>query len=107
MPLTPCVTPGQAAGPISQRGQDWIRFSEKVLNHIEEYTVPQYGDKGDDHITECSVPICLDHAKKYVSRYGRQSREGQQTLDFLKMAHWTQCAFTHYLEGTDGSDHTK
>lgn len=39
---------------LSERGKDWLAFSAKVLAHIEEYTVPQYGDKGEDLATTCN-----------------------------------------------------
>ena len=34
--------------PLSKRGQAWAIFSDMVAEHIENYTVPQYGDDGDD-----------------------------------------------------------
>ena len=84
---------------MSQRGQDWIKFSEEVLAHIENYTVPQYSDKGEDQIADWSVEECLKAVSKRIARYGRNSREGQQFLDFLKMAHETEIAYTKLKEG--------
>ncbi len=81
---------------LSQRGVDWLEFSKVVLDHIEKYTVPQYGDKGEDLITGYSANDCIEHIKKYGKRYGQQSREGQQELDFLKIAHFAQCAWEKY-----------
>ena len=37
---------------MSIRGKDWDLFSINVRSHIESYTVPQYGDKGDDLASE-------------------------------------------------------
>lgn len=84
--------------PLSRRGKDWLEFSDVVLKHIEEYTVPQYGDKGDDLITNYTAADCIEHVKKYAKRYGQQSREGQQKLDFMKIAHFAQCAWEKYEE---------
>lgn len=87
----------------SKRAEDWIKFSNEVLHHIENYTVPQYGDKGEDQITEWSVEECLLAIKKRQARYGKNVREGQQVLDFLKMAHETQIACDKYKEEINGS----
>ena len=81
----------------AQRSLDWIKFASKVLAHIEEYAVPQYGDKGKDQITDWTVEECLKAVSKRVARYGRQSREGQQELDFLKMVHEVQIAWDKYI----------
>lgn len=90
---------GELSAIISKRGLCWIDFSFKVLIHIEEYTIPQYGDKGDDQITEWSAEDCLKAVKKRIARHGRNSREGQQMMDFLKMAHEVQIASEKYEEG--------
>lgn len=81
---------------LSQRGKDWIEFSAQVLAHIESYTVPQYGDKGEDEVTNWTVEDCLKAVSKYRSRHGKNSREGQDELDMLKMAHFIQIAFEKY-----------
>lgn len=87
-----------AESPLSKRAEDWIKFSDEVLHHIENYTVPQYGDKGEDQITEWSIEECLLAIKKRQARYGKNVREGQQVLDFLKMAHEVQIACEKYKE---------
>lgn len=81
---------------LSQRGKDWIEFSAQVLAHIEGYTVPQYGDKGEDEVSNWTVEDCLKAVSKYRSRHGKNSREGQDELDMLKMAHFIQIAFEKY-----------
>ena len=82
---------------ISERGIDWMMFAMKVMDHIENYTVPQYGDKGNDLCSEQNCDECVNQAKKYMSRYGRNSREGQQELDFLKAANYIQMAYEKYI----------
>jgi hypothetical protein len=74
----------------TERGLDWENFSTKVLNHIEIYTVPQYGDKGSDQCTEFTIQDFQTQIKKYANRMGRNSRPGQDKLDLLKMAHYCQ-----------------
>lgn len=82
---------------IPDRVIDWMLFSEKVKDHLLYYTVPQYGDKGEDCITNYSIEECIGHIEKYAKRYGSQSREGQQELDFMKIAHYAQCAYEKYI----------
>lgn len=74
----------------SKRAFDWRDFSYKVEAHIEDYTVPQYGDKGSDQCTEFTVQDFQTQIKKYANRMGRNSRPGQDKLDLLKMAHYCQ-----------------
>jgi NTP pyrophosphatase (non-canonical NTP hydrolase) len=82
----------------SQRGLDWIAFSSQVLAHIENYTIHQYGDKGEDQVTEWSAKECVEQAKKYLNRFGKNQREGQEQLDFLKAAHYCQLAADKFKE---------
>ena len=81
---------------MSRREQQWLDFSNRVAEHLREYTVPQYGDEGEDEITNYSVEDCINQISKYTKRYGSQSRSGQQELDFVKIAHYVQCAWEKY-----------
>lgn len=72
---------------ISNRGKQWIAFSEIVLQHIENYTVPQYGDAPGDQIEDWTAQECIRAIGKRCARHGKNSREGQEKLDILKMAH--------------------
>lgn len=83
---------------FSQRGLDWIAFSSQVLAHIEKYTVPQYGDKGEDQVTEWSAKERVEQAKKYLNRFSKNQREGQEQLDFMKAAHYCQLAADKFKE---------
>lgn len=84
------------AVPLSMRGQDWVAFSNKVLAHIENYTVPQYGDKGEDQASDWDAAMLMEQAKKYGNRFGRNQRAGQEMLDFMKSAHYVQMAATSF-----------
>ena len=70
------------------RSKEWWNFSKLVIDHIESYTVPQYGDKGEDQCTEFTEADFITQLKKYLNRYGRNSRPGQQELDLIKIAHY-------------------
>lgn len=84
--------------PKSKRGASWSAFAQRVLEHIEEYTVPQYGDAGQDQVTNYSTEERVKQCQKYLDRFGRNAREGQQELDFIKIAHYTQLSLEKYEE---------
>lgn len=77
---------------MSQRGEDWKEFAGQVHDHIEKYTVPQYGDKGEDQASEYGSAEHVLQAKRYLARYGKNSRPGQEVLDLIKTAHYCQMA---------------
>jgi hypothetical protein len=79
---------------LSQRGREWIEFSNEVLNHVEEYTVPQYGDKGSDNVTDYDAKDCVLQIRKYATRFGSNQRIDQESLDLLKIAHYSCLAHT-------------
>lgn len=79
---------------LSLRAKDWRHFSRLVLNHIEIYTIPQYGDKGADIASDYTVDDCFMQMKRYILRHGKNSREGQDRLDLLKIAHYAEMAYT-------------
>lgn len=80
------------------RGYEWLQFAAKVLTHIETYTIPQYGDKDLDQISEFTTQDFLTQIKKYCNRHGKNSRPNQDLLDLLKLAHYTQMLFTKLEE---------
>lgn len=84
------VIQNRAYDGVSQRGSDWIAFAAEVLTHIEEYTVPQYGDAGEDNASDYTATDMLGQIKKYSARHGRNARAGQDRLDAMKMAHYAQ-----------------
>jgi hypothetical protein len=75
---------------MSKRGDDWIKFSMRVLRHIEDYTIPQYGDKGSDNLDKYTPDDCIKQVEKYLSRRGKNQRDGNDEMDILKAAHYLQ-----------------
>ena len=73
---------------LSNRGKQWSLFSQKVLEHIESYTVPQYGDKPDDQAESWTSADCAKAIDRYALRHGKNSRDKQDKLDFKKVAHY-------------------
>lgn len=82
----------------SKRGEEWNLWSYLVFEHIEKYTVPQYGDKGDDQCTHYEVRDFMKQIQKYANRQGKNSRPGQDQLDLLKIAHYAQMTWTKLEE---------
>lgn len=73
----------------TKSGKEWLRFSESVLRHIEDYAVPQYGDKGTDMAHEYDIQTLQNQIKKYVGRFDTNARgEQEQMRDVLKIAHY-------------------
>lgn len=98
--VTPTVREGQAL-PRSARGREWLLFSDLVLDHIETYTVRQYGDKPNDQLEKMwTVEDCIKAIAKYVGRYGAAQRgQAEEDRDLLKIAHYACVAFTKRVEG--------
>lgn len=69
----------------------WSKFSSRVLKHIAEYVIPQYGDENDP-AEEYSAEDCIKQAQKYLARFGRSSRPGEEIRDLCKAAHYIQKA---------------
>lgn len=76
----------------AQRTKDWNEFAAKVADHIENYTVPQYGDAPNDNVESWSSQDCIAQIQKYAARFGTNQRAGQEELDLMKIAHYAQLA---------------
>ena len=69
------------------RTKEWRAFAALVEKHVDEYTVPQYGDAPDDQIEAWECAAVVLSIGKRASRHGKNSREKQDALDLLKIAH--------------------
>ena len=89
-------------GPyMSLKGDDWIEFAKAVKSHIEDYVIPQYGDKGVDPYNNNTIGDFMKQIEKYAKRNGTgtQARPGEELRDFIKIAHCAQMAFTKLSVG--------
>ncbi len=77
----------------SKRAKEWCQFSDEVFDHIENYTVKQYGDVDNDLASDYTAEQCVQQIKKYVTRFGNNQRFGQEQLDMVKIAHYAQMAY--------------
>jgi hypothetical protein len=77
------------------RSKEWAEFAVRVLQHIEEYTVPQYGDAPDDQASKFSEHDIAVNLQRYVNRLesNRRGFEDAQR-DLLKIAHY--CAMLYF-----------
>lgn len=82
-------------GKESSRATQWMTFADEVTNHIETYTVPQYGDWPDDNLTTMSDEAIVENIKRYLARIDSNSRGPKEGLrDMLKCAHYI-CELYH------------
>lgn len=88
-------TPPLVATPVSTRCKEWNLFADKVAAHIEQYTVPQYGDAPNDQVENWTAEECLQQLNRYLARtQSNQRGEAETKRDFYKMAHYLQLAFS-------------
>ena len=81
----------------------WTIFQTIVYTHIKDYAVKQYGDDGDDPVTDYSADDCVRNMKKYIARHGKNARPDQDKLDLIKIAHYAQMAHDK-LESNDAHE---
>lgn len=82
---------------MSVRRMDFNLFSQIVEAHIDNYTVPQYGDRPNDEIEHWTVDQCIKAIQKYAKRYESSRRGRIETLrDMVKIAHFAQLTFNKF-----------
>jgi len=72
----------------TKRGLEVLEIMERLINHVDNYTVPAYGDKGEDFATTMSEQQIYDQIAKYERRRGRYVRPDQEHTDPLKVIHY-------------------
>ena len=79
---------------MSNRQREFSGFSLVVESHIENYTVPQYGDAPNDQVEEWTPEQCMESIKRYANRFGTGRRGRLETLrDMVKIAHYACLIF--------------
>lgn len=88
----------------SKQESKWTLFAAKVAAHIRDYVIPQYGDdlNDDEPAKYYDARDCVEQAKRYLARFGKSSRPGEEHRDMLKAAHWIQKAFDRLPERRTG-----
>jgi hypothetical protein len=78
----------------SNRNLEFYRFSLIVREHIESYTIPQYGDSPSDEVESWTPEMCVAAMQKYTKRFESARRGRVETLrDMAKIAHFAAIAF--------------
>ncbi len=71
--------------------EDWYNFYQAVADHIEKYTIPQYGNYPYDPVTEMSEEVIKANIERYRNRVGKNQRGLQDSiLDCYKIVHYMQ-----------------
>ena len=74
---------------MSKRADQWKTFALRVVDHIEKYTVPQYGDYPDDQASSFTEEEIISQFKRYVNRLSSNARgEIEAKRDLFKIAHY-------------------
>lgn len=79
---------------------EWEEFSKLVYSHIRDYTIKQYGCKGEDNVSEWSIKDLMEAIYKYYKRYKTNMRPGQEQMDLMKIAHYACMAYWKREEGS-------
>lgn len=95
------------AAPISEREREILAFSGLVCQHVGEYAVLQYGDIGEDSITDWSARDCEVQIEKYVKRFRSNQRGFEDAQrDLLKIAHYAGIVYNKRLAEKANHDAT-
>jgi len=86
---------------MSKRFNMWQDFAKEVGDHVETYTVPQYGDYPKDQLTEWTLADLATTIKRYANRMGNNARGHEEDArDMLKIAHYASVAW-HKINDTE------
>jgi hypothetical protein len=79
-----------------------MEFSEKVLDHIENYVVPQYGDLPDKFLEIMTEDDMIHDVERYIRRMKSNVRGvSESKRDLLKIAHYMNLIFLKRVENYD------
>jgi len=80
-------------------------FSRHVIDHIQNYVVPQYGDFPDKTIAKFTPEKIQGKLEAYVDRIGKSSRGPEDALrDCLKIAHFAAYLYALLKHGDAQAD---
>ena len=88
--------------PRSNRGVMLDMFTEEVFRHVEEYTIPQYGDFQNDQLTSWTEHDVKTAIRKYVNRLDTNQRgELEATRDLFKIVHYVSVLYCKRMQIED------
>jgi len=84
---------------MSNRSDEFMVFASEVMEHIDVYTVRQFGDKPNDQVEAWTPEDCMKAIRKYYKRFGTGQRgQIEQERDMLKIAHYAALAWIKMRE---------
>lgn len=82
----------------SNRGRMWSIFADEVANHVENYTVKQYGDFPEDQASGWDEHLIKEQIQKYLNRLDSNQRDDMDAnMDLIKIAHYAQIIWSKRL----------
>lgn len=94
---------GGGGHDLSNRAKEVKRFSDILIEHVESYTVPQYGDAPDDQVESWSSAQCVKQIGKYAARFESNARGTKEKFqDLKKIGHYAALAFFKLWNETYG-----
>lgn len=89
---------------LSYRTKEFLHVAVKVIDHIESYTVPQYGDYPSDQITTATEDDILHDMSRYIKRAKTNARGPEEAQrDLLKIIHYSAILYKkREREATEG-----
>ena len=74
----------------SNRVEQWRKFSALVEDHINTYTLEQYGNpEGNEQVDSFTIEDCWQNCQRYYNRRNSAVRgEEERRRDVLKVAHY-------------------
>lgn len=86
----------------SNKAKEFEAFSKEVINHIETYAVPQYGDYPNDLIKETTIEDIVHDMQRYLHRMKTNARGAKEVeRDFLKLGHYACIAYYKLKEANN------
>jgi len=97
-----CICHKDKATPadvMSKREWEMLQFGGLMCEHVGEYTVPQYGDLGEDNVTNWSSRDCEVQIEKYVKRFKSNQRGFEEAQrDLKKICHYSAICHNKRIE---------
>lgn len=77
-----------------------LDFTQILLDHIN-YSIKQYGDADTDIVSTWTPEKIITNVERYLKRFGKNSRPGQEKLDIVKMVDYLIRLYNMDIEVTE------
>lgn len=68
------------------------KLNTEIVEHIDNYVAPRYGEYEWSELDKYTVEDCVKHAQRYLTRFGKSSRPGEEKRDIVKAIHYLAAA---------------